>query len=197
MKRLEKIGMLILVVVVVLTFFPLNSQAAFDGFLKIDGIPGGSTGDVYVVEILFYESGISRTATATGSGGCESGKRADCGTFCLTKTVDKLWPKLAVACADETHLDEIVLELCGPGGEKLKYMLRDCIVSYHWVRGAVGNDDAGETLSFEQVCFNYGNIEWTYTPQQREDDSGRSVLYGRSYNVEGLFGNDSAQWAAK
>ena len=93
-----------------------------------------------------------------------------------------------------------MLELCGPSGEKLKYMLRDCVVSYHWVRGAGGKDDAGETLSFEQVCFNYRNIEWTYSPQQREDGSGRSVLYGRSnpvYSVEGLFGNDSAQWAAK
>ncbi|GAI77194.1 unnamed protein product, partial [marine sediment metagenome] len=35
-----------------------------------------------------------------------------------------------------------------------------------------GSAQGGETLPLEEVSFNYGKIEWTYTQQKRADGSG-------------------------
>jgi type VI secretion system secreted protein Hcp len=85
------------------------------------------------------------------------------------KTLDKASPKLALACADGTHIKEIIVEFCRAGGEKLKYMeykLSNCIISCIAVHGG------GEGEPMESVRFNYGKIEWTYTKQNRSDGSG-------------------------
>lgn len=148
---------------------------AFDAFLKIDGIPGESTDDAHAdqIEILSYNMGVSQTASASASsGGGASSERADFQDFSIVKTLDKASPKLAVACADGTHISEVILELCRAGGDKLKYMeykLSDCIVSSFRPGGSSQSDEA---LPLEEVSFNYGKIEWTYTQQKRADGSG-------------------------
>ena len=148
---------------------------AFDAFLKVDGIPGESTDDAHAdqIEVLSYSSGVSQTSSASASsGGGASSERADFQDFSIVKALDKASPKLAVACADGTHISEVVLELCRAGGDKLKYMeykMSDCIVSS--VRSG-GSSQGGETLPLEEVSFNYGKIEWTYTQQKRADGSG-------------------------
>ena len=148
---------------------------AFDAFLKIDGIPGESTDDAHPdeIEVLSYSTGVSQTASASASsGGGASSERADFQDFSIVKALDKASPKLAVACADGTHISEVVLALCRAGGDKVQYMeykLTDCIVSS--VRPG-GSAQGGETLPLEEVSFNYGKIEWTYTQQKRADGSG-------------------------
>jgi type VI secretion system secreted protein Hcp len=148
---------------------------AFDAFLKIDGIPGESTDDKHAdwIEVLSYSSGVSQTAPASASsGGGASSERADFQDFSIVKALDKASPKLAVACADGTHIKEIAIELCRAGGDKVKYMeykLSDCIVSSHRPGGSSGG---GETLPLEEVSFNYGKIEWIYTQQKRADGTG-------------------------
>ena len=111
---------------------------AFDAFLKIDGIPGESTDDKHKdwIEVLSYGLGIQQpaSATASSSGGATS-ERANFQDFSITKALDKASPKLALACANGTHIASITLELCRAGGDKLKYMeykLTNCIISaYH------------------------------------------------------------------
>jgi type VI secretion system secreted protein Hcp len=148
---------------------------AFDAFLKVDGIPGESTDDAHAdqIEVLSFSSGVSQTSSASASsGGGASSERADFQDFSIVKALDKASPKLAVACADGTHISEVVLELCRAGGDKLKYMeykLSDCIVSS--VRPG-GSAQGGETLPLEEVSFNYGKIEWIYTQQKRADGTG-------------------------
>jgi len=148
---------------------------AFDAFLKVDGIPGESSDSAHAewIEVLSYSSGVSQTASASASsGGGASSERADFQDFSIVKALDKASPKLAVACADGTHISEVILELCRAGGDKLKYMeykLNDCIVSS--VRPG-GSSQGGETLPLEEVSFNYGKIQWTYTQQKRADGSG-------------------------
>ncbi|HUJ90859.1 MAG TPA: type VI secretion system tube protein Hcp [Syntrophorhabdales bacterium] len=148
---------------------------AFDAFLKIDGIPGESTDDKHKdwIEVLSYGLGIQQpaSATASSSGGATS-ERANFQDFSITKALDKASPKLALACADGTHIASITLELCRAGGDKLKYMeykLTNCIISSHHDGGSSGG---AETLPVETVTFNYGKIEWTYTQQKRADGSG-------------------------
>jgi type VI secretion system secreted protein Hcp len=148
---------------------------AFDAFLKIDGIPGDSTDDKHKdwIEVLSYGSGIQRpaSATASGSGGATS-ERANFQDFSITKALDKASPKLALACANGTHIASITLDLCRAGSDKVKYMeykLTSCIVSAYHDGGSSGG---AETLPVETVSFSYGKIEWIYTQQKRADGSG-------------------------
>ena len=148
---------------------------AFDAFLMVDGIPGESTDDAHTdeIEVLSYNTGVSQTASGSASsGGGASSERADFQDFSIVKALDKASPKLAVACADGTHIAEVVLAPCRAGGEKLQYMeykLTDCIITA--VRPG-GSSKGQESLPLEEVSFNYGRIEWTYTQQKRTDGSG-------------------------
>ena len=144
---------------------------AFDAFLKIDGVPGESTDDKHKdwIEILSYDWGASQPAsgTASSSGGASTG-RADFQDFSVVKLLDKASPKLAVYCADGTHIKEIVLELCRAGGAKLPYMkytMSNVIISSYSPAGGGG-------LPSESVTFNYGKIKWEYTQQKRADGGG-------------------------
>lgn len=146
---------------------------AFDAFLKIDGIPGESADDKHKdwIEVLSYSWGVTQTASASAStSGGAAHQRADFQDFSISKTLDKASPKLALACADGTHVKQVVLELCRAGGNKVKYMeykMENCIVSSVSVGGGGGGGEPTEA-----VTFNYGKIEWTYTQQKRTDGSG-------------------------
>ncbi|MCR4411324.1 MAG: type VI secretion system tube protein Hcp [Thermoguttaceae bacterium] len=139
---------------------------AFDAFLKIDGIPGESTDDKHKdwIEVLSYSHGLSQPAAgARSTGGAASAERTNHQDFSVVKVLDKASPKLALFCCNGTHIKSIKLELCRATGDKQKYMeylLSDVIVSC--VRPG-GSAQGGETLPLEEVSFNYGKIEWTYT----------------------------------
>ncbi len=145
---------------------------AFDAFVKIDGIPGESTDDKHKdwMEVLTFNWGANQpaSATASSSGGATS-ERANFDNFEVTKSIDKASPKLALACADGTHIKQITVELCRAGKDKVKYMeykLSNCIIS------SITNGGGGEGEPAEHLSFNYGKIEWTYTQQKRSDGSG-------------------------
>ncbi|MHC1742010.1 MAG: Hcp family type VI secretion system effector [Syntrophobacteraceae bacterium] len=148
---------------------------AFDAFIKIDGIPGESTDDKHKdwIEVLSYSWGVSqpKSASASTAGGA-SAERADFQDFSIVKALDKASPKIALACAGGKHVKEVKLELCRAGGDKVKYMeykMTNCIITSCRRGGAA---QGGETLPLEEVGFDYGKIEWTYTQQKREDGSG-------------------------
>ncbi len=159
---------------------------AFDAFLKIDGIPGESSDEKHkdTIEILAYSTGISQKSSASASsGGGASSERADFQDFTIDKALDKASPKLALACADGTHIKEISLVLCRAGGDKVQYMeykMSNCIVSSHMPGGT---KTGAEALPTETVSFNYGKIEWTYTQQKRADGSGGGNVAG-GWNLE-------------
>ena len=144
---------------------------AQDIFLKIEGIQGESTDDKYKgwIEITGYTLGLNQPASASAStAGGGSSERANFRDLAITKELDKSSPKLALYCADGTHIKEVILELCRAGGDKLKYMeykLSDVIVSSIRTTGEIG-------IPTEKVTFNYGKIEWTYTQQRRADGAG-------------------------
>lgn len=148
---------------------------AFDAFIKIDGIPGESTDDKHKdwIEILSYSMGISQpTSGSASTAGGASSERAHFQDFSIVKALDKASPKIAQACASGTHVKEVKVELCRAGGDKVKYMeykMSNCIISSFRPGGSA---HGGETLPLEEVAFNYGKIEFTYTQQKRADGSG-------------------------
>jgi type VI secretion system secreted protein Hcp len=138
---------------------------AFDAFLKIKTIPGESTDKKHMdwIEVLWYHHNVNQPSTVRSSGGGGTGERANHGDFRIRKTLDKASPKLEYALNSGEHIAEVILELCRATGDKQKYMeykLTDVIVSDV---DDTGESKAPENLPIEEVAFNYGKIEWTYT----------------------------------
>lgn len=139
---------------------------AFDCFLKISTIPGESTDDKHKdwIEILSFSHGVSQPGSGSrSSGGAASAERVNHQDFSIVKTLDKASPKLNLSCCKGEHIPDVKVELCRATGDKTKYMeykMTDVIVSS--VRPG-GSAQGGETLPLEEVSFNYGKIEWTYT----------------------------------
>lgn len=139
---------------------------AFDAFLKIDGIPGESTDDKHKdwIEILSYSHGLSQpSAGSRSTGGAASAERCNHHDFSIVKALDKASPKLALFCCTGEHIPKVKIELCRAAKDKTKYMeylMSDVIISS--VRPG-GSAQGGEPLPLEEVSFNYGKIEWTYT----------------------------------
>lgn len=139
---------------------------AFDVFLKIDDIPGESTDDKHKdwIEILSYSQGENQpSAGSRSSGGAASSERVNLQDLCVAKTLDKASPKLALYCCNGKHIPTITLELCRATGDKQVYMvykLTDSIVSSVQTHGSASSADP---LPLEDVTFNFGQIDWTYT----------------------------------
>jgi type VI secretion system secreted protein Hcp len=95
---------------------------SFDAFVNIDGIEGESTDDKHPgwIEIQSFGAGHSQrpSETASNAGGASTG-RVDFHDFSFEKLLDKATPKLALACADGSHINTIRVELCRAGTEKI------------------------------------------------------------------------------
>lgn len=150
---------------------------AFDAFIKIDGIEGESTDDKHAgwIEIISYSCGVDQKASATASSvGGASTERADFDKFILSKLLDKASPKLAMACAAGTHFDNVVVEICRSGDDKVKYMeykMTNCII------GSVKTVGGGEFPS-EKVGIDFGKVQWAYTVQKRQGGGAAGNIAG-------------------
>ncbi len=137
-----------------------------DAFIRIDNIDGESTDDQHTgwIEVINYGLGVRQSVSSTASSaGGATVERTDFKSFHFTRPLDKASPKLALACAAGTHIDEILVELCRAGGEKIKYMtytMRDCIINRVSTIGGGG-------FPMESVYVHYGQIQWAYTQQNR------------------------------
>lgn len=143
---------------------PPPRPAAYNCFLRVDGIPGESTDDRHKewIGVLSYSHGVS-AAVSQLIGSTRTAERSEHQDFSIVKLMDKASPKLALYVCRGDIIPEVTLELCRAGGDKLRYMeyvLSDVIVTS--VQPG-GNPQTGEALPTEEVSFNYGKIEWTYT----------------------------------
>lgn len=155
----------------------------FDCFVKIDDIEGESTDEKHQgwIEVISYETKVTQTVSKTASSvGGASAERADFDTFSFVKMLDKSSPKLALACADGTHINTVLVQICRSGGDKLKYMeykLTNCIVSKISTAGGPG-DFPSELLNID-----FGKIEWAYT-QQKRAGGGAAGQVAAGWNLE-------------
>lgn len=142
---------------------------AFDAFIKIKDIDGESTDEKHQgwIEVVSYSHGLNQSVSSTASSaGGASSERANFHDFSFTKQLDIASPALALACADGTHIDEIIVELCRAGTEKVKFMeykMTNCLIT------GVNTTGAGEgDLPSETVTISYGKINWAYVKQDRK-----------------------------
>ena len=140
---------------------------SFDAFIKIDHIDGESTDEKHPgwIEVIRYGLGLKQTVSSTASSvGGATAERVTFHDLHFIKELDKASPKLALACADGTHIDNVVIEVCRAGTEKLKFMeykLSNCIISKVMTK-------SGGAFPYENVNINYGKIKWVYTLQKRK-----------------------------
>jgi type VI secretion system secreted protein Hcp len=164
---------------------------AFDAFLKIEGIPGESTDDKHKdwIELLSFNLGATQPAAgAASSGGARSAERVNLQDFSCVKTIDKASPKLFLKCCDGTHIGKIEVELCRATGDKqlyMKYVMSDNIVSTYRPGGSA---QGGETLPLEEVSFNFGKIELTYTETDHKTGKPKGDVKAHWSQVENKGG---------
>lgn len=139
---------------------------AVDIFVRINGIEAESTDERHPgwMEVLDFRLGVKQkiSATPSSAGGATAG-RAEFAPLKFIRLVDKASPKLSLACADGTHIDEIVMELCRAGGDRMTYMtcrLGNCIIKKVSIFG-------DGIFPMEMVETDYGRIQWAYTQQNR------------------------------
>ena len=144
----------------------------FEGFIKIDGIPGESTDDKHKdwIELVSFSHGMHQAASQTKSsaGGASAG-RTEHADFHIAKLIDKASPLIYQACSSGKHLKDVTVEFCRAGGDKVKFMeikMEEVMVS------SVSPQGGGSNFPSDNISFNYGKIKWTYTQQKRADGSG-------------------------
>jgi len=151
---------------------------AFDGFIKIEGIPGESMDDQHKdwIEVTHFDHALEQPASATASSvGGATAERINHKPFVIEHLIDKASPKIYEACCKGTHIKEINFELCRAGGDKVKYFeikLTQALITKVEPKGTA-ND---EGFPSERVYFTYGKIEWKYVQQKREDGTGGGTI---------------------
>ena len=139
----------------------IPAHAAFDAFLKIEGVPGEATASGHKDEIVIdsFSMGVSRPAA---TGGTQTG-RAQFTDISFSHRLDKASPILMLRCAQGTHIPTAVLTCRTLGARQdIFYVIRltDVVVTSVSIGGAAGGDRPTETFS-----LNYARIEWEYIPQ--------------------------------
>ncbi|MCL4180365.1 MAG: type VI secretion system tube protein Hcp [Verrucomicrobia bacterium] len=132
----------------------LSAHAAFDAFLKIEGVPGESTdstrsGWIQVDSLHFGMTGVSDLAPT------------QLAPLTLRKRVDQASPLLASACATGKQIAQVKLELVRTTPKRARFYqvtLEDVLVSSVSSSGAAD----GDTLS-ELVQLLAGRWSWSYT----------------------------------
>ncbi|MCP4117517.1 MAG: type VI secretion system tube protein Hcp [Desulfobacteraceae bacterium] len=145
-----------------------------DQFLKLDGIDGEAQDAKHKkeIDVLAWSWGASQSGTTHMGGGSGAGK-ANFQDLSITKYVDSSSHKLLKSVANGSHIKEALLTVRKAGEKPLEYiklLMKDCLIS-----SVSSGGSGGEDRLTENVTINFGEFEYTYTPQ-KPDGSGDSPL---------------------
>lgn len=147
------------------------------GFIKIDGIDGEATDKNHEdwIKILSVGQSVNRPI-AVGSDGSTTKGSVQCGDIAVVKEADKSTPKLLGAVCKGTKFAEIIIDLTTDTGEGerntyLQWKLKNAYVSSYDVSGAT---DGGQAPT-ESLGLTYEEIEWTYTPVNKDGSPGGAI----------------------
>ena len=149
-------------------FTQVSARAAFDMFLKVEGVAGESIDAMHKGEcdVLAWSWGMSNSSTVSG-GGTGAGK-VSIQDIAITKYVDKATPALMLACAKGTHYPRATLFLRKAGSQdpKQHFMvvtMEDVIVTSLSTGGSGGEDRLTENIS-----LNFGKVTVDYWEQKAD-----------------------------
>lgn len=145
-------------------------MAAFDYFLKIDGVPGESTDAMHKGEIDVEAWSWGETHQSGGAG------RVAMSDFSFTIALSKASPKLFLACAEGDHIKGAWLTARRAAGKDADYFLKwtfsDLLVSSYQTGAATGQAPR------DQVSLNFNKIEVEYKEQKADGSFGAGFKAG-------------------
>jgi type VI secretion system secreted protein Hcp len=151
-------------------------MAAFDYFLKIDGIAGESVDAKHKDEIDVLSWSWGETApTPPGGGGGGTGK-VSMTDLHVSANLSKAGPQLMLACASGKHLKSAVLT--GRRGsakaplEFLTFSLSDVLVSSYQTGGTTADPP------MDSISLSFAKIEMTYKQQSTKGGVGATTRAG-------------------
>jgi type VI secretion system secreted protein Hcp len=151
-------------------------MAAFDYFLKIDGIPGESTDAKHKdeIDVLSWSWGETQEAAPGGGGG--GAGRVQMTDLHVSAHISKASPALLLACASGKHIKSAVLAGRRAGGKAqgdfLTFSLSDVLVSGYQTGGA--NAEA----PLDSISLNFSKIELAYKEQTAKGSLGPTIRVG-------------------
>jgi type VI secretion system secreted protein Hcp len=152
-------------------------MAAFDIFLKLDGIAGESTTKRHEkeIEVVSYDQSIDSTVITSGGGGSGAGKATFSGVR-FRKLLDSASIPIALACASGLHIATARFAFRRPNPPLDFYVvaLEDVLVTHTGQCATTGTQSplAFETLAkspagaalLEEVTLHFAKIRWEYRP---------------------------------
>jgi type VI secretion system secreted protein Hcp len=151
-------------------FLVFDGFAAFDTYLKIEGIPGEAADADHKdwIHIESFSWGMSQSSATGGGGGAGKVNVHD---ISITKSIDKSSPKLMLQCCTGQHIPQAMLSYTRETGrgpvEYLKIKLTDILVSGYKFSPDLRGTDA---LPVDTLSLNFTKIEMTYL--QYDDATG-------------------------
>jgi type VI secretion system secreted protein Hcp len=150
-------------------------MAAFDYFLKIDGIAGESVDSKHKdeIDVLSWSWGESQPAAA-GPGGGAAGKVA-MNDLHVSANLSQAGPQLLLACASGKHLKSAVLSGRRGGkaqAEFLTFSLSDVLVTAYQTGGTTAD------APLDSVSLSFSKIEMTYQQQSAKGGPGATTRAG-------------------
>lgn len=138
-------------------FAPFTSHAAFDAYLKIEGVEGESTDSKHSkwIEIQSFIHGAATPSATTG--------RPAFSDLCFTKFTDKSSPALDQSCAQGKVFAFATIELITADANRVRFyqiVLSNVVATSV---NAAGNANGASVRPAESVCLSFAQITWTYT----------------------------------
>ena len=152
-------------------------MAAFDYFLKIDGIPGESTDAKHKgeIDVLSWSWGETQEIAASPGGGGGTGKVAMTDVH-VSANLSKASPPLLLACASGKHIKSAVLtgRKAGKGQQEfLTFSLTDILVSSYQTGASASSEPPTDSVS-----LNFAKIQVEYKEQKADGSLGETVKVG-------------------
>jgi type VI secretion system secreted protein Hcp len=152
-------------------------MAAFDIFLKLDGIEGASTtkGHEKEIEVLSYDQSIDATVAGGHGGGGGGAGKATFSDVRIRKLLDTASIPISLACASGLHIASARVAFRRPGSRPFDFYvvtLEDVVVTHAGQCATTGTQLplAFETLAkspagaalLEEVTLHFARLRWQY-----------------------------------
>jgi type VI secretion system secreted protein Hcp len=148
-----------------------------DYFLRVDGILGESLDDRHRdwIDLLTFSWGVSSSVNPLAtSPGTPASKSAPVDFTYIART-SRASPRLFLACARGTRINNVLLEVVKPGAVQMVFLK----VNLQDVRVASFNEAPGDDgLPLDVVRLRYAKLTDTYTRQRQDGSADTPVVAG-------------------